>query len=221
MRYKVEYKWEPGVKYRFSADSASIVEHLQQVEQQFKHEFTARALEDYSLLAFNVTGVRGLGSVEVLVSDDDPVAIAPLKDGVAEFPYLQPGTYYARLYIDRNGNGGMGTGNLLDSIQPEGGILLSQKMVLKRTGMSSKAGTLYETPIDLQKPQEIRRTSPRRRNAVNPDGTFVEDENDNRNRDEDEDGYYDDTNFFGPGNPNGSSNIGNMNNQNNLRNLRR
>lgn len=43
MRYKVEYKWEPGVKYRFSADSASIVGIYNEWNKPFKHEFTARA----------------------------------------------------------------------------------------------------------------------------------------------------------------------------------
>lgn len=222
MRYKVEYKWEPGVKYRFSADSASIVGIYNEWNKPFKHEFTARALEDYSLLAFNVTGVRDSAIVEVLGSDDNPVAIAPLKDGVAEFPYLQPGTYYARLYIDRNGNGEYDTGNLLDSIQPEEVYYYPKKIVLKKNWDVEQSWDIYETPIDLQKPQEIKKNKPKeKKRRRNPDGTFVEDENDNRNRDEDEDGYYDDTNFFGPGNPNGSSNIGNMNNQNNLRNLRR
>ncbi len=166
--------------------------------------------------------MRDSAIVEVLGSDDNPVAIAPLKDGVAEFPYLQPGTYYARLYIDRNGNGEYDTGNLLDSIQPEEVYYYPKKIVLKKNWDVEQSWDIYETPIDLQKPQEIKKNKPKeKKRRRNPDGTFVEDENDNRNRDEDEDGYYDDTNFFGPGNPNGSSNIGNMNNQNNLRNLRR
>ena len=50
----------------------------------------------------------------------------------------------------------------------------------------------------------------------NKDGTYIDDENGERNPDEEEEDPYNEGNFFGPGNSNGTRNFGNgMNGFNN------
>ena len=56
---------------------------------------------------------------------------ASVVSGSAEFDFILPGTYYARLFIDRNRNGKYDTG-ILDSIQPEDVYYYPKKIVLKK-----------------------------------------------------------------------------------------
>ena len=221
MRYKLNMKWAPGVKYRYSVDSASVISIYNQWNSPFKHEFTVRKLEDYSSLFFNITGVRDSAVVEILDKSDKPVATAPLIDGVASFPHLQSGTFYARLYIDRNGNGEYDTGNLHDSIQPEEVYYFPKKLVLKKNWDVEQSWDIYETAIDLQKPKEIVKNKPKEKKRRNKDGSYIDEDGRTRYDDEEDDGY-DDGNFFGPSNSNGTRNLGNgMNNGfGNLRNNR-
>ena len=71
----------------------------------YKQEFKVKALEDYANLYLSISGVSDSAFVEILDSGDKPVRTAPVINGGAEFMYMNPGTYYARLFIDRNGNG--------------------------------------------------------------------------------------------------------------------
>lgn len=218
LKYQLDMKWTPGTKYKYVADSASIIGTYNQWNSTFTHEFSTRKLEDYSALYFNVTGVTDSAVVEVLDKSDKPVDEAPLKGGVAEFPYMQPGTYYARLYIDRNGNGKWDTGSLLDSVQPEEVYYYPKKIVLKKNWDVEQSWNIYDTPIDLQKPKEIVKNKPKtaKKRRRNKDGTYIDDENGERNPDEEEEDPYNEGNFFGPGNSNGTRNFGNgMNGFNN------
>lgn len=218
LKYQLDMKWTPGTKYKYVADSASIIGAYNQWNSTFTHEFSTRKLEDYSALYFNVTGVTDSAVVEVLDKSDKPVDEAPLKGGVAEFPYMQPGTYYARLYIDRNGNGKWDTGSLLDSVQPEEVYYYPKKIVLKKNWDVEQSWNIYDTPIDLQKPKEIVKNKPKtaKKRRRNKDGTYIDDENGERNPDEEEEDPYNEGNFFGPGNSNGTRNFGNgMNGFNN------
>lgn len=222
LKYRMDYKWEPGTKYKLTIDSAALVGIYNEWNRPLTFEFTTKALEDYSALFFNVTGVTDSAIVEIVGKDDKPVMSAPLKGGVAEFPYLQPGDIYARLFIDRNGNGKYDTGNLLENIQPEEVFYFPKKLTLKKNWDVEQSWNIYETPVDLQKPKELVKNKPKekKKRRRNPDGSYVRDEEDDEGYDEEEDYGYDD-NFFGPGNRNGTSNVGDYNYMNNFNNRRR
>jgi hypothetical protein len=216
MRYKIDYKWEPGAKYNLTIDSASVIGAYNEWNAPFKQEISVRTLEEYSALYFNLTGIRDSAMVEVLDKSDKPVAVAPVINGTASFPYLQPGTYYARMYLDRNGNGKWDTGKLLDSIQPEEVYYYPKKLVLKKNWDVEQAWDIYDTAIDLQKPKEITKNKPKEtKKKRNKDGSYIEDDRKNSD-DEDEEDEYGNSNFFGPSGSNGMRN--NVNGFNNLRN---
>lgn len=222
LKYRMDYKWEPGTKYKLSIDSAALVGIYNEWNRPLTFEFTTKALEDYSALFLNVTGVTDSAVVEIIGKDDKPVMSAPLVGGVAEFPYLQPGDIYARLYIDRNGNGKYDTGNLLENIQPEEVFYFPKKLTLKKNWDVEQSWNIYETAVDLQKPKELVKNKPKekKKRRRNPDGSYVRDEEEDEEYDEEEDYGYD-QNFFGPGNRNGTSNVGDYNYINNLNNRRR
>lgn len=211
MNYKMDFAWEPGGKYRFTADSGAVVDIYNNTNRQFNHELTVKQNEDYSPLYFAITGVTDSAIVEVLDKNDKPLASAPVINGETVFPYMQAGEYYARLYIDRNNNGEYDTG-ILDSIQPEEMFYCPKKIVLKKNWEVEQRWDIYETPIDLQKPKEIVKNKPKaKKRRRNKDGTYV-DENGNEIIDEEEeDDGFNDENFFGPGSSNGKRNFGSGN----------
>lgn len=199
MEYKIEYKWEPGATYRLTIDSAAVVGVYNEWNKAVKHEFTIKKEEDYSALYFNVSGETENVIVELLSSSDEPVAVSKVIDGTAEFRYLNPGTYYARAYIDKNGNGEYDTGNVGNKLQPEDVYYYPKKLNLKKNWDVEQSWNLFEQPIDMQKPLDIKKNKQAKKRG----------EHDDRENEEEEDGYYDENDPFGGGyRDNGSGNSG-------------
>ena len=187
MNFVARYTWEPGTKYRLTIDSAAISDIYGLVNKQVVHEFTTKNLADYSSVTFNV---QGLGNdpavVELLNTSDKAVASAPVRGGKATLDYIAPGTYYARLYIDRDSNNIWSTGNLLDSVQPEDVFYYPKKLTLKKNWDIDQTWDIYETPVDMQKPLEIKKNKPKK-NKFDTD-----DRNRNTDDEDEEDEFFDD-----------------------------
>ncbi len=208
MEMRADYEWEPDMKYRLSIDSAAIQGISGDINKTFTHEFTVQKLEEYSSIIFNISGLEGPGVVELLNGSDMPVRQAPVIDGRAEIDYVKPGNYYARLYSDRNENGRYDQGSFTDSIQPEDVYYYPKKLNLKKNWDIEQSWNINELPIDMQKPNEIKKNKPKKQPGE------IEETDD----DEDEDEEFD---FFNPGgNPNDRNNRNNglRNNNSRLRN---
>lgn len=222
LSFIAEYEWAPGTKYRLTIDSAAIIGAFGEWNKAIVHEFTTKNPEDYATFYVSLTGVSDSAVVELLDRSDKVVRQQNVKDAMAEFTYVTPGEYYMRLFIDANGNGLWDNGVFSDTLkqQPEEVYYFPKKLTLKKNWDVEQAWNIYETAIDKQKPEDIKKNKPketkkRRRRA---DGTYIDGDDDRRRPyDEEEDEFYNDEmngNFFGPGNRNGSSNIGNMHNFN-------
>lgn len=125
--------------------------------------------------------------VELLNSSDAVVRTAPVIDGKALFEFIAPGNYYARAFIDRNGNSKWDTGDLLHWIQPEEVYYYPKKLNVKKNWDMEQTWDIYELPVDTQKPLEIKKNKPKTKdkNAIGNDD------------EEDEDDEYDDGDPFG------------------------
>ncbi len=190
--------WQPGGRYKVLIDSAAMTGIYGLPNQKYNFEFSARPTEDYSALFFNITGVSDSAIVEILDKSDKPVAEAPVVNGLAEFPYIDAGEYYARLYIDANGNGKYDTG-ILDSIQPEETYYYPNKILLKKNWDVEQSWNIYDLPIDMQKPKEIVKNKPKKaKRRRNKDGTYVDEETGETIRDEDENDGYGNRDYFDP-----------------------
>lgn len=183
MKFRADYKWEPGIKYKLVIDSAAIYDIYGLTNDSIAHEFTVKKLDDYSTLSFNIEGLNGRAAVvEVLDASDKVVASAPVKGNVGRVEYLSPSTYYARLFIDADSNGVYSVG-ILDSIQPEEVYYYPKKLTLKKNWGIEQSWNINELPIDLQKPKEIKKNKPKRKRG----------EEEERNEgDEEEDEFFDD-----------------------------
>lgn len=161
--YKLSYKWAPGETYRVTMDSIAFTNIYGLFTDDYNQEFTVKALEEYANLYLAITGPTGPAVVEILDSNDKPIRSAPVIDGGAEFMYLNPGTYYARLYIDRNENGQYDTGNYAEKRQPEEVSYYPQALELKANWDVEQDWDIYETPVDKQKPDKIKKNKPKQK----------------------------------------------------------
>ena len=159
--YTLTYKWTPGESYRIVMDSTAFTNIYGLFTNTYKQEFKVKALEDYANLYLSISGVSDSAFVEILDSGDKPVRTAPVINGEAEFMYMNPGTYYARLFIDRNGNGKYDTGNYSEKRQPEEVSYYPQELELKANWDIEQDWDIYATPVDKQKPDKIKKNKPK------------------------------------------------------------
>lgn len=162
-------EWQSGASYRLTVDSAALLSVYGEVLPKTVLEFNARKADEYSAIFFNISGTDGRDAVvELLNKSDEPVASAKVTNGRAELRYLEPATYYARLFFDTNGNGIYDTGSLLDSIQPEETAYYPKKIAVKKNWDIEQTWDIYEVPIDLQKPNDIKKNKPKKKPGEEP-----------------------------------------------------
>lgn len=157
MRLLTEMTWKPKTKYRVTIDSLAVTDIYGNHNRPFVQEVSTHAIEDYAALFFNIGDLGPDSAIVELLSSDKPVRLEPVRNGVATFEYVTPGAYYARLFIDRNQNGRWDTGSVADTVQPEDVFYFSKKLNLKKNWDVEQQWNIYETPVDLQKPEDIKK----------------------------------------------------------------
>lgn len=194
--------WEPGAAYTLAVDSLAITDIYGLQTKPLKVDFNVRKMEEYGNIVFNIPAVRDSAIVELLDGTEKIVLRAPVKNHRAELLNLLPGKYYARLFIDRNGNGKYDTGNYDMHLQPEETVYYPGAINLKKNWDVEQTWDIYATPIDKQKPEAIKKNKPERKKweKVNTEKTET---------DEDEENGFSD--FSNPNDPNlrNSNNFGN------------
>ena len=171
MAYKIDYPFEAGKQYRAEIDSMSVYDCFGNMNKREKCEFSIPALEEYSNLYLNVN-VQDSAFVELLNGSDKVVDTAAVAGGTAAFENIKPGTYYARLVIDANGNGKWDTGNYALHRQPEDVFYYPKRINLKKNWDVEQTWNIYEQAVDKQKPNEIKKNKPKSemKNAQKRDG---------------------------------------------------
>lgn len=162
MKLLTEMTWKPKTKYRVTIDSLAVTDIYGNHNRPFVQEVSTHAIEDYAALFFNIGDLGPDSAIVELLSSDKPVRLEPVRNGVATFEYVTPGAYYARLFIDRNHNGRWDTGSVADTLQPEDVFYFSKKLNLKKNWDVEQQWNIYETPVDLQKPEDIKTNKPPR-----------------------------------------------------------
>ncbi|MDR2475820.1 MAG: Ig-like domain-containing protein [Bacteroidales bacterium] len=164
--FRLLTKWTPGGEYRFSIDSAAFFSIYDTHNKAWSSTFKVKKLEEYSVLYFNITNLNSPAFVELLDKSDKPVRKAPVKNFSAEFPFLPPGTYYARIVLDENDNGIWDAGNYSNQIQPEtvyyfykGGIKLMANFE------DEQEWDLTAVPTVRQKPQDVLQNKPKEKTS--------------------------------------------------------
>ena len=160
LRRLIRHAWKPGNKYKLTVDSAAIFNIYGEYNKPYSAEITVKSLDEYSNLFFNLVDADSTVIVQLLDSKDSPVREVKVRDGRAEFRFVNPGTYFARLFFDSDANGKWSTG-ILDSIQPEEVAYFPKKLNLKKNWDITETWDIYATPLDQQKPYAILKNKPK------------------------------------------------------------
>ena len=164
----IDFDTGPGQKYRIRVDSLGVENIYGLHNKDFSQEFKVRELEEYSNLVLNITPDSLPMMVELLSEADNPVRVVSAEKGKAIFRYVNPGTYYARLWIDADSNGIWTTGCVIDSLQPEEVYYYPRKIDLKANWDVENSWDIYELPVDAQKPMKIRKNKPKPKKGEEP-----------------------------------------------------
>lgn len=158
--YNVFADFELGESYQFAVDSAAIQGLYGLTTDKVKQEFKVKALEEYGTILFDIVGADSASFVELLDAQDKVIRTVSVVDGKADFYYLTPGKYGARLIADRNRNGKWDTGNFEEHIQPEMVYYYFQLLELKANFELQQTWILTGRPLDQQKPMDLKKQKP-------------------------------------------------------------
>lgn len=190
--FALRTQWEPGASYRMTVDSLAVHDLYGLFNRPFEAEVKVRNIEEYGNLIFSVPEVKDSAFVELLNGNDKVVLTAPVRNHKAELINLLPSKYYARIVIDRNGNGKYDTGNYDLRLQPEETFYYPGAINLKKNWDIEQTWNIFERPVDMQKPEAIKKNKPERKKWETPPAA-------EENQDENEEGFND---FTDPNDPN-------------------
>lgn len=119
-RYEIVGEWRPDVEYSLEIDSTAFTDIYGAVSPAFKQGMKVKSEDEYSSLLMTISGMQDTTVVaQLLDTSDKVVKTVSTRNGNAEFFYVNPGTYYMRMFIDSNKNGIWDTGDYAADRQPE------------------------------------------------------------------------------------------------------
>ena len=159
--YEFIAEWQPDTEYSLEIDSAAFVDIYGYASEAYKLGVMVHSMDDYATLLMQLSGISDTSVVvQLLDKSGKPIKEVRAADGVAEFFYLTPGSYYLRAYIDRNGNGRWDTGSYDDDLQAEEVYYYPQLIECKAKFDVTLPWNLKGTPLTRQKPGAITKQKP-------------------------------------------------------------
>lgn len=158
---ELQAEWKPGVEYSFELDSLALTDIYGTTSGKIKQGFKVREDKEFATLAVSLTALTDSNVVVQLLNEQDGVvkqtrALA----GMANFYYLQPATYYLRLFVDRNGNGRWDTGDFYRGEEPETVYYFPEEIECKANWDATRTWNPTAKPLNEQKPGKITKQKP-------------------------------------------------------------
>ena len=159
--YDIMGEWRPDIEYSLEIDSAAFVDIYGRAASKFKQGFKVKSNDMFSTVIVNISGMEGENLVVQLLDGRDNLAKEVATDnGTAEFFYVNPGTYYMRLFVDANNNGVWDTGNYDEGRQAEEVYYYPEKVECKARWDLPLSWSPQSRPLTHQKPYEIVKQKP-------------------------------------------------------------
>ena len=165
--YELLGEWRPGIEYSLEIDTMAFTDIYGKTSAPYKQGFKVRSEDSYATVLFEVTGMKDTTIVvQLLSSSDEVVKEVSTDNGTAEFFYVKPGTYYARMFIDSNRNGEWDTGLYADDRQAETTYYYPEKLECKeKWDMTLTWNPTSRKPF-MQKPLEITKQKPEKEKTI-------------------------------------------------------
>lgn len=158
--YAIKAEWRPGIEYSLEVDSAAFVDIYGNVNDAVKKGIAIGENGKYSSLFVYVEALTPDSTGQILVqmlgeNGDAKYSVAADKDGLAEFYYVKPGTYYVKAINDRNSNGKWDTGDYSLDLQAEDVYYYDTKIECKEKRDVTAHFNVKKRPRYLQKPSKL------------------------------------------------------------------
>ena len=165
--YELLGEWRPGIEYSLEIDTMAFTDIYGKTSAPYKQGFKVRSEDSYATVLFEVAGMKDTTIVvQLLSSSDEVVKEVSTDNGTAEFFYVKPGTYYARMFIDSNRNGEWDTGLYADDRQAETTYYYPEKLECKeKWDMTLTWNPTSRKPF-MQKPLEITKQKPEKEKTI-------------------------------------------------------
>ena len=155
LRFKVDFPVESEQMYEFRYDSAAFTDIFGFSNNAGKEQLKVRSIEEYSTLLIKMAKYDSRIRLQLLDDKDQVVRELPALPEGTKFDYIEPKTYYLRMYIDENGDSKWTTGDWATHRQPEKVYYFPSKLSL-RANWDFEETFDYEAKSQLDsKPQEL------------------------------------------------------------------
>lgn len=162
-RYRVAATLQPSQTYRLVVDSASFRDIYGNVNKGTTFDFTVKSKDVYASLTLEMGVFTGKEIIELIDKNEKVIRRAIADKQKVRFDNLDAGTYYARLFVDLNGNGKYDVGNFAEKRQAEPVYYYSKSFELRQMWDNEEYWNYSELPILRQKPQEIKKVVERKK----------------------------------------------------------
>jgi len=159
-------EWTPGTKYELMADTGAIVSIYSQRWDGMKKTISVKPLEEFSTLFVSLQNTDTTAIVQLMNTSDKVVKETKVKNGKADFYFLQPGTYYLRMFYDRNGDGVWTTGDYDSQTQAEETYYYPGALNLRAQWEVTQTWNPLSTPLAKQKPLKITQQKPDKEKTI-------------------------------------------------------
>lgn len=160
LTYHFKADWKCDSAYVLQVDTGAFVSIYGKRIEGSKRNIKIKSAEAYALLNINVNNADTSAVVELLSAQDKPVRTQKVVNGKVKFTYLQPSTYYLRLFYDHNGNGKWDTGDYSTGTQPEEVYYLNKAISVKANWDYDENWAPTSLPVFEQKPARITKQKP-------------------------------------------------------------
>ena len=155
MNFIVNYEWLPEKQYELRIDSAAFRDIYGVVNHPSKQQMTVRSLEDYSTLTIKLAPFEPKAMLQLLDEKDQIVRELSANQAGTKFEFLEPKSYYVRMYIDENGDQKWTTGDWATHRQPEKVYYFPSKLSLRANWDFEETFDYTQVPQLESKPQEL------------------------------------------------------------------
>lgn len=174
--FKVSFPWKYDTQYQLTVDSASFKGIYGLVNDSTSFRFSTGKEGDYSTVRMRITGIPdSISAFAQILNNDSPIRSEKVINGNVVFRYLPAGKYYVRLYLDRNDNGVYDPGDFSKNLQPDLAYYYPKAINLKKNWDKDESWNIFATPVNLQKPEAIRKNRPQSK-RYSPETTPDEEE---------------------------------------------
>ncbi len=166
LRITLRGEWRAGQEYEIQIDSAAVMGIFGHFNKSVKQRLRIDDTEAFGALFVSLIEADTAAVVQLLRPDGKIERQVRATNSRADFFYLSPGSFYLRMFYDRNGNNVWDSGAFDSGEQPEEVFYLPQVIPVKANWDIEQEWNPTAMPLTEQKPRELIKQKDTKRKPV-------------------------------------------------------